>query len=115
MSEIDELIGEEETEETVAAAQRPGVKELNRFEKIEWRTILVPEDALVVALQKSLMRNGEEVSLATAYQAVRDVVGEIHAQMELAAKTNIADLTDVLKGSDGSDDGKDRPTPMPNP
>lgn len=115
MPEIDDVLGEEQTEEEDSSVPKPKVKELNRFEKIDWRTILVPEDALVIALQKSLLRSGEQVSVSAAYQAVRDVVGEIHAQMKEAAKSNIADLTDVLKGTDGSGDGGTKSVPMPNP
>ena len=93
------------------SSQQKLSKELNQLTP-EWRSILVGEDLVVAALQKSLRRGGVSISSDAAYQAVRDVIGQLFTLLNDDSLTK--KITLVLKGSDGSGDGT-KLTPPPNP
>ncbi len=94
----------------LSAAQKLG-KELNQL-KPDWKSILVGEDLVVAALQKSLRRNGVSITSDAAYQAVRDVLGQLISMLGDDALTR--KITIILRGSDGSSDGE-KLMPPPNP
>lgn len=90
--------------------------ELNKLE-LGWHSILVGEDLLVAALLKSLRRNGIVIENPTfAYEAIRDVAGELINLARIRSKPNLAvEIEDlVVKPGDGSGGGGER-TPETNP
>ena len=79
-------------------------KELNQIPKPhKWHSILVGEDLMVTALQKSLHRQGFEIPREAACQATRDVIGELYALLKRRDLMDVA--TQVIQAIALNDDG----------
>lgn len=91
----------------VLAKKKPDGKPL------EFRSILINEDLIVAAMAKSILRSGDNISIAAVYQALRDGIGQI-SELD-KPQTVTPGLVALVAAAPGGSEDKIPMVPPPQP